>query len=181
MDFRKLLPFPLEKYPTDKKKSSTTLKSANPRSQQLEDNPQGQGRTQVSSETRQAHIKTASWGDDCFNATDPGSGYPFSLVAPTATTSNRWFLVYGLKNSFQMTQELLWGEVPQERFKYEQESCPSPKSGKNPQWEGNWKCSCLTTPPIWLHLTQDRVSKASIGSNWHIHHVPKTLQGYFPD
>ena len=81
--------FPWRNILQTKKKSSTTLKSANPRSQQLEDNPQGQGRTQVSSETRQAHIKTASWGDDCFNATDPGSGYPFSLVAPTATTSNR--------------------------------------------------------------------------------------------
>ena len=87
MDFRKLLPFPLEKYPTDKKKSSTTLKSANPRSQQLEDNPKGQGRTQVSPATRQAHIKTASWVDCHFNATDPGSGYPFSLMAPTSTTS----------------------------------------------------------------------------------------------
>lgn len=57
----------------------------------------------VSPETRQGHIMTASWGDDCFNATDPDSRYPF-LPAPAATTSEGWFLVYGLKNSSNDTR-----------------------------------------------------------------------------
>lgn len=72
------------------KKSSTTLRNLQiPEVNSLKTTPRGREEHKCHQpETRQAHIKTASWGDDHFNATDPGSGYPFSLVAPTATTSN---------------------------------------------------------------------------------------------
>lgn len=59
------------------KKQYHLVKSANPRSQQLEDKLQGQGRKQGSQEMRQARIGTVSWGDDCFDATDPENRDPF--------------------------------------------------------------------------------------------------------
>lgn len=57
----------------------------------------------VSLETRQVLIRTVSWGDDHFNATDPDSTYPI-FPAPTAITSKGWFLVYSLENSSNDTR-----------------------------------------------------------------------------
>ena len=85
------------------------MKSANLRSQYLEDYSQGQGRKQVSQEMTQAHIRRASWGNDRFQCHWPRihSSYHF----PPGISCHQGWGIEGLQQGCP-AQKLVysWGE-----------------------------------------------------------------------
>ena len=92
-------------------------------------------------------------------------------------------VIFGLwpKELFSNDARVAWRRGSTRKVQVWIRIMPKSKVREEPTVRRKPEVFCLTTSPSWLHLTQDRVSKASKGSNWHIHHVPKTLKGYFPD
>lgn len=141
------------------------MNSANPPSQQLEDNPQGRGRKQVSHETRHAHRRTASWGNDHVNATDPDSRHPL----PPPQRGDLWSMVW--RTLFKMKQAArrrgatrkvqVWIRVmPKSTVREEPTVKRQPRS-----------LNVLLLQPI-VSTGSKRESQKHEGSNQHIYWVP---------
>lgn len=125
----------------------------------------------MSQETRQAHRRTASWGNDHINATDPDSRYHFApgthchLHEVTFGLWSEELLSKSHKSCFEKRCNKKGSSMNESHAKVQSQ-------GRTHSEKETQKCQRLTTSTNQPPPLDPRVPETCEGSNQHIYRVP---------